>query len=416
MKSKIMRLQLLAALLAATSSYCMHIDLDLALPLAQLEQQLTALNQAIPTKQLQLINFDDATIRPFLLTQELNDEAPAAVPLILSKAPHVELVQLLVAWQDLPLRAFLDIKQGIIEAEGALLLHGYKDIPAFINKFKFFNPKLEAKLKELKGFYEKYQGIDPLLGGGDASCGYHALKNTLLITNALYSSSPATTNNALENLMSLNLTNDLFGKSEQNEFINGYKQPGIWRQFMLAHPINPIGNTPHYDQVKNPTAEWLSQAGIAFLWSNSISKELVDLFAARDQKKLYDYLYKYRTNLNHELIFFAKNFTVSDSVKKKFDTENKAFFIINAGGNHWLTLFVSRVGTTTQCIILDSKNWPRYDLPEIHTIIKALTGATVPAPSAAEIVRRKKTHEAREKILMERAVQAAAQEEKRGKA
>jgi hypothetical protein len=390
--------------------YSMDVGTDLAL----LEQQLLTLSQQIPAESLQkLINFNHTDIAPLLLTQALNDEAPITAPMVLATSPRVELVQLIVAWQDLPLKAFFGFSEGLNLAEYSLLLHGYKDAPTLVRLFKDFNGKLYKKLEPLANFYRDNKS-DPLLGGGDASCGYHALKNALLVANAIYSGSTEEAIRIIRGLANLNLVNTLFGKPEQNEFINGYERAGAWRQFMINHPTTLIAGIqqPNYDEKTNPTAEWLHEAGINFLWNSSqketYRKEIENIFTDLGQQKVYQALYKYQITLIHDLKFFAQNFTVTQNVIEKFKKERFAIFIINAGGNHWITLIVSAVGTTTQCIILDSKNWPRYDLPEINTIIKALTGASVPALSAPEIERRKAEKIKREKYLHDKAQKASA--------
>lgn len=245
----------------ASFRLCAMVKDDLAL----LHTELLALStQEEP--EAQLLDFKMEALQSLLMNHKDNIRVPKEHPLALSST--VTLAQLIVAWQDLQVPTFLakpDAQELLILQSEGYTKEGAQNL---LSVLQSKNAQLQKKLQNttIVG--------DPMLGGGNVSCGYHALKNILLFTNVIYST-PQEFSAALTALTDLTVTNNLFGTRQQNALLTGRTEPGIWRNFIVTHETSQImvGGSPvtveNYDYLgrdKERRGNWLTASGIQFLW------------------------------------------------------------------------------------------------------------------------------------------------------
>jgi len=329
-----------------------------------------------------LIDFEHPALKKLLLTAAYNYNIPDQVPL---KIGNVTVVQLLVAWQDLQAVVFL--QQPPIKRVGLLHENHYTEAGTqyLIQLLQDANKPLREKLKN------KTIQADAYLGGGTVSCGYHTIKNLLLTLNLIYGQKQET-DVAAHGLVDLDLTNSLFGTSIQNTRINENNHPGIWRSYLISKKQKTIMpgtgiEVELYPEKDAATADWLEWNGLYYLWTyypattKNIAAGLNNMGAPYALPAI-EVLYKNKKE-DIELLLATKG-ALNDQFKKSATAQR--LFVVHVDNNHWIALVLNKVAGEIQCIILDSKNWPRYHHPTVKNFIKIFTDATIPP-----MAQRKKT-------------------------
>ncbi len=326
---------------------------------------------------------------------------------------NAELVQLVVAWQDLPFGQFFEHPFSIAHLQelqkrfkgtspmiDLLQNQGYS-LQATVDLINLLQNKNDNLLRDSANFKEVHkEDIDELIGGGEASCGYHTIKNSLLACNAIYSATPTAMLKNINDMLEIaNFVVKLFGLPKQNWLVNGKSEPGLWRHWMIAFPVSKVGSAQidNYDNTNKKDAEWLHSTGLLKLWNDSFAIQATTQIGA--EKELLREVYAQQHRLSPPIVA-GGGYVPTDEIIKKF-TEPTALeiFFVNAKasgeplkekerGNHWFALVVNKVNGRTQGIILDSKNAPRYKDPTVIRIMTALADTPAipsePTPEAAQ--------------------------------
>lgn len=307
----------------------------------------------------------------------------------------VEIVQPIVVWQEFVCG---DIISSSLATAQKLLADGF---PAgshaqFIKIFKDYFLGLES-YKILLSKMPNGQ-----LGGGQASCGYHAIAHAQTVVNYLLD----TKGNDLSNLLNFKYVNDLFGVAMIRIILSNKQADGLWRTLIknlqkaqredpqkAANPDNKEqmwlrelqkyfpGND--YSMLQRYVApslaawngDWLETNGLTILikdikrqYHNFVEWNEGIIGNFRDQK---DYLgekfaiISSRKAVNFvSVIIYHAGVTVSEQDLKSSGREKHA---------HWLSIIFSKSDNKLQIIVLDSKNMPRLDDEVIHHLIIAIT-------------------------------------------
>lgn len=405
--------------------------------LPQADQQWLDNAQKTYTKMLQadarlhLINFNHETIRHLFLTREFSTAAPPQVPYVVkADNPQITLTQLLVVWQFLPMKTFFynkDSEEVLLslvsprkEGGGAYTKKGAQDLLTLLQETN-------------KKFKEKHKNIAPdnhELGGGNVSCGYHAIKNILILNDALYAQEERQAHHILA-LTNLSLTDYLFGTAAQRNLIAKENKPGVWRQYIIAHPtisydvtledgseVELQGDT--YDLKERGTGNWLLDDGMSFLWKHNFT----------NLKPVAQQLYLYKPFITMRVVTTqgAQILGQRPDIKQAYELARLQFlksttaqpqaFVIHEGMfNHWFSLVLIKINNTIQAFIMDSKNVPRYDHPAVCQIIKDFTESAVPPFVTQESKTEVKSEAEADKIInaYNESIKARAKEKKSAK-
>lgn len=361
------------------------IQLDFAL----LEHHLHALNHQLttaPSQQLavpitqksehqqKLIDFstENSEIHNLLISSDINNYAPKEVPVKLT--PQATLTQIIVAWQGLPFKTFLNLKEQ--RAIDTIASAGYSNNDAFFERFRTANQHLASQLTSHEEEFKKMLDIDdPLLGGGNASCGYHALKNSLIAAHAIYSGMP----HALTRVMDLQLIDDLFGTPEQRHYVAQKKSPGIWRKAVLAQYLEQEkAALSGYDVISDKNGEWLTDEGLTWLWEKKLPQmpDSYQLYKHKGALQLHVY-----TGETPEFTTFAEQYRSNPNFLGALIIPSAARGGTTAS-KHWMSLIINKIidstqenKNITQFILFDSQNFPRYHDDIVANVIKILLGS-----------------------------------------
>lgn len=242
----------------------------------------------------------------------------------------VQIIQLVVAWQDLTLEAFLNKEENPIIASLFSITANHK-----------LQAALRTKEKELDEEIRKQS-----LGGGYASCGYHAIAH--LETLARY----FIEDKNLAGLTNLVHINELFGIKEICEK-RIFTLCGEWRK-ILQQEQKEIKSKAAIDQLCDNDGEWITYNGmlrlltIGYLHNNNIS------------------YFTYYTNGMPDLkVEASSQKSLQEAIQNNKDNKSLLTFFINNGA-HWYGIFVNV--DKKICIIVDSKNTPRYHLKSTKDI------------------------------------------------
>lgn len=305
------------------------------------------------------------------VTHQLNIFALQNTPIIFKQESHtVEVLQPLVAWQGMTLGDFM---QPALTDFTLLIKAGY--IPP--NQITFIrtltrNSALEQYEEQLKKSFNR-DTLDRLttfmIGGGDASCGYHTIKNLITLKNAIIKNTQA-----IHTLLNMYEINKLFGFSRARALLN-LSGNGKWRHIILnamgkkEYP-SIEGSDPNILRDSNlpladSSGEWLSLYGLQLL-IQTIKLSPDDLPAN------IQWCWFAPPGYNHSERIKAMNkeFTAYIALCICLDSP-----VLQPGVPlHWFGVVVSKSFSKTQIIIVDSKNVPRFDNELVKDIINAATG------------------------------------------
>jgi hypothetical protein len=355
------------------------------------ETKTSAAQQPTPITQLEskeiaalqrFIDFNHPAYIPIKINNSMNYAAPKIVPVEIQ--PDVQLVQVLTAWQDLPIKAF--VLADFTEAEQALGHLDYRHPQTILNLFENYNSKLFT-IPQKNAIAEQFKNkTDIFLGGGPASCGYHALKNLLLITNLIFSGTlkPQELFTRVGKLLDLRLTNDLFGLPAQYMAITNQAGMGIWRLAI----INELTAQKKAGKgaglfVSEDNGEWLTDTGLEWLLAEIKNNQLQIGLPLQETTVILNAL-----NQPSFMVSIYHNAELLSNFKKAYNSSKNftGALFINPGA-HWFTLVVNKVDKKTQFIIVDSKNRPNYSSvpgqpinPGARQIVEIISNLTRIAP------------------------------------
>lgn len=288
--------------------------------------------------------------KKLLMSGMSNSKAPREVPLRVGQRAQDAVLQMIVAWQYLTTDALSgNADKGVQEQAEKVGFNGvlYKK---FLDLLREYNQDIKPAKKNL------------LIGGGNASCGYHAIKNALVLINALIDQRP------LEGVVNLCSVNMLFGPQ------------GNWRALIVDAQERAQKSGSAY--LADATGENLTEDGLRVLW----------------ETLMYDQAASYKNMQDVQFFVYGNNFSDTDDslkfaqevqdqnlinkvlkyrVLKQAYVEKDTFLgvlLINPRA-HWFTLMINKVAGKTQFIIMDSINKPRYDDPDVLAIIQDFTEA-----------------------------------------
>lgn len=158
----------------------------------------------------------------FLLTQRYNKDAPVGVPV---QGDNYTFFQIISLWQDLTANKFFSHN---INSAQDYFPHGLN-----VNEYLKFLRALEINLFLYESKKNKVtSGTN--IGGEDASCGYHAVRNGLGLIDLIYKRSKSV-RNSFEDLLSITNMVSLFGSSYAQQIINQKYKEGTWREFIIKN-------------------------------------------------------------------------------------------------------------------------------------------------------------------------------------
>jgi hypothetical protein len=286
----------------------------------------------------------------------------------------VQIIQPMVTWQDLSCAAFLqpdDYTKYFAQLDGYTTT---KQFNFFWQELKKNNITGSAEFDQLKSISK---GRSCRLGGGDASCGYHAIAHLETIVKAITTEHGS---KHLSELLDLRRINDHFGfKNVRRIWHPKTQEDGDWRQAIINAPkkpaliqqyLNVSASVLQYAPLANQDGEWLEVNGIQFLLKH---------------------LKKSDEDLEHNILWRIQHAgpeRLTELLEEKFrlDDMNPCVAACICHGesidktqntSHWFGVAVSRNKDQMQIIILDSKNKPRFDHPNVLKIIRDATGKTI---------------------------------------
>ena len=307
---------------------------DLSAQLHTLEYSLTPFPNQISLPQ-EICILDDTN----------NSEAPTQDQLRQFKhATGIELIQLVVVWQDLTLPVFCELPSTeatdftqALEADTHILVK--KIMECLLKNTE--NNELQQALKKKA----KINDIDFSIGGGSASCGYQALAHLNTLYKASQEKKESDQQKTLRKLTNLRDINALCGFGFPNDILNSVLSVnrqvpavGEWRKAIVSRQ-EIVSQNQFSGNVANEDGEWLTSEGIKHLLSNiNVLKQLPYVVW---------YIGMHETE-DEELLRLSKLCAV----------------IINEDNYHWYGALIRQSTSTPpiiSCIIVDSKNEARYN-------------------------------------------------------
>jgi len=313
----------------------------------------------------------ETALNEFLITSARNDFVPKGVTGLVRLTPQFSVGQLLVAWQDMPFSIF--VQDQTVQGVNNLVK---------IDLGFFSNPQLQWFLDHLippEHERDNLKTILPsshlLVGGGAASCGYHACKNGLLLSQ-LALAPQSTYQNILTHATDERLALSLFGfQDEATRLILGQNYIRPWRKAV-------IDLISHTRNIASNMGEWLTEEGLQHLWNALPQITHPDLLPL-DTTHL-----PLLCIIPHGVLQGDYSF-LTDEQKKEYTTAiayarkgGSVVFIANVDigyiqgqpRGHWISLISFVKNEDQYVLIADSKNSIRYTQREIHTILKDLSG------------------------------------------
>lgn len=183
------------------------------------------------------------------------------------------------------------------------------------------------------------------IGGGQASCAYQALRNVLILIEALQGPK-GEYNQKVNELYYLKTANSIFGYPEVNEILGNGEIPGVWRKLIIQERANKGDDDPE------PKGDWLDKNEIQFLINKSSFP-----------------LHPYKGNITVIEPEFDNLLGTApfNDIKRKLATPGNfhvfiIFILLNElGRGHWFSLIVTSNNNATKTYtIADSLNLPRY--------------------------------------------------------
>lgn len=315
-----------------------------------------------------------------ILDNHINKSAPSREQLkAFAKETCIEVVQLVVAWQDLSTQSFLEQNPDPINAALASAL-GYKEnsIVTCMKRNAFFtilNENIATYKKEQEQQDEEFKFdqdfLDESIGGGYASCGYHTILHLQTLRNAIKNHKYAD----LANLTNLLNVNDKFGLEIVIHSLNPILEKAQkiilkneWRSKIIA--LNGDGNN-----FSNNIGEWLTSLGIDTLAEQEIQdKEGTHFATFNDQPTSMGDIQIPATTAS----VIQENYASALRAYKGKNAPKRYAFLVNTANSHWYGIFVTLDTTPALCIIVDSKNSPRYGQYPLAEILKGLFPRSTP--------------------------------------
>ena len=314
-----------------------------------------------------------------ILDQKINQDAPSLKQLEnFAKETCIEVVQLVVAWQDLSVETFLSEKSNFMNSALEKLL-GYSKGTILSCMLK--NPNNHALKKTINSFNKPFSPdfLEASLGGGYASCGYHTILHLKTLNEAFMQNTRAKRSKKLAALTDLIQVNDEFGldvviKNINNTFNATNKlpllqqrkrgQPKPWRTYIMQERI---GKT-HY---ANPEGEWLQSAAMG---------ALATLYFPETQGTFSTTFHTEPATMGFMTIPPSTHVNVQENYEGFFKASGQTAasyaVMVNIRNSHWYGIFVTFNTTPALCIIVDSKNFPRYNETPLQEILKGFFPAS----------------------------------------
>jgi hypothetical protein len=242
-----------------------------------------------------------------------------------ARTTGIRVIQLVVAWQDLTVNSFVYGNDSLTNC--------IKNVP---------------QNSELRGHLEKQQKITESIlgesiGGGYASCGYHTVAHLDTIANYLLSKEP------WSNLTNLVHINALFGIKNICDL--GIIDPcGTWRNALMGEQQNRVGGG---SKLCDAEGEWISHEAMLMLAEKTNLKKTGIIYS--------------KTGVPGQIQPTTKK--IIDEAVKTAPDKNYLFFWINSGA-HWYGICI--IVSQKLCLIVDSKNSPRYDDESTKAILQAV--------------------------------------------
>lgn len=318
-----------------------------------------------------------------ILDDKINNQAPSQDNLKqFAHATGIEIVQLIVAYQDLSLATFCQ-KTDDVEAQLAHLLalesgdSSSKIMGALLldksNKEYESNKKLQAQLKARK----IATNLGYSIGGGSASCGYHTLAHLQTLHQFFNGEGN------LNHLINLTYINKLFGLTVINNTLNlvltpKIPSPGTWRNNIINEQKTRYTNAKTSFFKKNPALTtqdfetWLKddaneKTKIAFLRSfSSVSTKDGEWLTDSGMAHLENNKETNPKEIRFSL-WYADIATSESELKSIQEIINKPAYnlpiTVNAHNSHWYGVYLQKKSAEGNilCVIMDSKNVARYN-------------------------------------------------------
>lgn len=215
---------LLASFVANFSKDVSQNLAELTVNLNALARQLSPIPPAPSVKKVpHLIGYDQLVLMSDIYN--VNAVAQGQLPL---KKDGLEIAQAVVVWQMLDYNEFFKLPLNALDTTGAIMGINVRN---YIELLRNRNNELYRQRAPI-------QVDDTILvlniGGLDASCGYHALKNGIDLVRASRAPTAQAEQKELANLLDLTSMLKLFGSAEVNQAVLGQNNPGKWRAFMMT--------------------------------------------------------------------------------------------------------------------------------------------------------------------------------------
>jgi hypothetical protein len=341
----------------------------------------------IPVSRTAPVNILDFSQHPCIIRTRNTLAPPKPIEFKTKQNISVKVIQPFVTWQDLSCASFTKPDQ---ETKQFAELDGYTtqaQIDFFFQELKKNNITGKAEQERLK---LHSQETSCRLGGGDASCGYHAIAHLETVVAAITGEG----SKYLANLLNLQRINKHFGFENVRRIWNPEARGnGDWRETIINAQKNILSTQEDKKtkQARELIASYLQLPVFALSFArlaNAADGEWLDVngiqFLLKDLKKSAEYL---PSNVAWH-IQHASPEELAQVLKEKFQEKSQVSFIVacichgestdpQQNTSHWFGVVVSSSKDQMQIIILDSKNKPRFGHSNVLKIIRDATGTSI---------------------------------------